>query len=132
MARVIEIDIPIYNTTINVLIGEIDDFQKEEIESFDGLYEYLKKNIKPYNGGKFVWCEDVNQWCIWLRRIPVSIDEIASLVHEIEHCVFYLFQYLGMKHSDDSEEAYAYANEYLFREIMTKSEESDEEPTSDN
>jgi len=118
-AKIVDIELSTYRTLINVLVGNPYDL-KESIADSDGLYTFLKENIKENNLGKFVWCEKSNHWCIWLPKAPKTIDEMACLVHEIEHCVFYLFQYLGMKHSDDSEEAYAYAQDYLFREIMTK------------
>ena len=122
MAKIINIELPIYRTTINVLFGNIDSM-KENMKDLNGLYEHLKENTSKYDLGRFVWDEEENYWCIWMPRIPKTIDEIATLVHEVEHCVFHLFKYKGMNHSEDSDEAYAYANDYLFREIMTKAKE---------
>ena len=120
--KIINIDIPVYNAVINVLLGNVETL-KDSIKGIDGLYEELKNSINEFNQGKFLWSEKLNQWIIWLPRIPKTIQDMASLVHEIEHCVFYLFQYKGLKHSDDSEEAYAYMMEFLFQEIMTKVKE---------
>ena len=43
--------------------------------------------------------------------------EYGSLVHEIEHYVFYLFDHIGMEHTKASDEAYAYMLGYVFGEV---------------
>ena len=95
------------------------------------LIEHLEKHRKN-SAGVFTYNEESNTYTIWLPQEPDTIAREAVLLHEINHAVFYLFDNLGIEHTQASDEAYCYLSEYLYVEIMTKFEESDEEPTSDN
>lgn len=53
-----------------------------------------------------------------LSNEPDSPEHIGDLVHECFHAVFFLFNRIGISLSRDSDEAFAYAIEYLAREIL--------------
>ena len=138
MAKAFEVHIPIYNKYIYVLVGtpkESVDALKERYEIEDRhaetLIEHLEKHSKCSNG-LFTWDEDSNTYTIWLSRVPDTIGWEGVLLHEINHAVFRLLDELGMEHTNASDEAYSYLSEYLYVEIMTKFEESDEESISNN
>ena len=52
-------------------------------------------------------------------RIDCSKD-IPTLTHEVFHAVEFLFERVGIKHSNDSSEAFAYQIKYLMGSILEK------------
>lgn len=46
--------------------------------------------------------------------------DIPNLAHEVFHAVEFLFNKIGIKHSDDSSEAFAYQISYLMGSILEK------------
>lgn len=50
-------------------------------------------------------------------KTKIGID-VADLAHEIAHAAHFLFDRIGIKHSHDSDEAYAYYQAYLMREVL--------------
>src|SRR3990167_8068537 len=51
------------------------------------------------------------------QKIQIGVD-IANLIHEIEHAVYFITERVGIKHTDDSDELFAYYQEYLMREAL--------------
>jgi hypothetical protein len=51
---------------------------------------------------------------VWVQ----SVRDVPSLVHEIMHAVFGMFEARGLKHSRESEEAYTYTVEDLLRRVL--------------
>lgn len=67
---------------------------------------------------------DVSSWTIWLtiheKGLPPAIwvkdkNDLATVVHEINHAVLYISEYLGMKLSIETTEFFAYYSDFLFR-----------------
>lgn len=138
MAKAFEVYIPIYKKYLYVLVGTPKESVDALMEQYDlgdknaqTLIEHLEKNSKS-SAGIFTYNEESNTYTIWLSQEPDTIAREAVLLHEINHAVFYLFDNLGMEHTQASDEAYCYLSEYLYVEIMTKFEESNEESISDN
>lgn len=138
MAKAFEVHIPIYNKYIYVLVGtpkESVDALKERYDvgerNAETLIEHLEKYSKT-SAGLFTYNEISNTYTIWLPQVPNTIAWEGVLMHEINHAVFRLLDELGMEHTNASDEAYSYLSEYLYVEIMTKFEESNEESISDN
>jgi hypothetical protein len=138
MAKAFEVYIPIYKKYIYVLAGSPKESVDALMEQYDlgdknaeTLIEHLEKHSKSSNG-IFTYNEESNTYTIWLPQEPDTIAWEGVLLHEINHAIFYLFDNLGMEHTAASDEAYSYLSEYLYVEIMTKFEESYEEPSSDN
>ena len=61
--------------------------------------------------------EDDGYTLIWVRKLPESVGDYGNLIHEIEHCTFEILNSRGIKHSDDSDEAFAYLLGWLYEEI---------------
>ncbi len=57
------------------------------------------------------------QTFLWLKEKPTSINGLAILNHEIFHCVCFILERIGITHSSDSDEAYAYFIQYLTEKI---------------
>jgi len=51
------------------------------------------------------------------QKTRVGID-LVDLVHEIEHAVWFIFNRIGIKHNDGSDEAFAYFQAYLTRQAL--------------
>lgn len=138
MAKAFEVYIPIYKKYLYVLAGSPKESVDALMEQYDlgdknaeTLIEHLEKH-KKYSAGIFTYNEESNTYTIWLPQEPDTIAWEGVLLHEINHAIFYLFDNLGMEHTRESDEAYSYLSEYLYVEIMTKFEESNEESISDN
>lgn len=126
MAKAFEVHIPIYKKYLYVLVGTPKEGiaalkERYEIEDrhAETLIEHLEKHSKN-SAGVFIYNEESNTYAIWLPQEPDTIALEGVLLHEINHEVFYLFDNLGMEHTQASDEAYCYLSEYLYVEIMNK------------
>ncbi len=52
------------------------------------------------------------------KQKTITGIDIADLAHEIEHAVFMIFDRIGMKHTIESDEAYAYFQQYIMRKVL--------------
>lgn len=115
-----EVVTDVYNACLWVFFGSIEECadamrdQKVEEHIIKDWVDHV--NSTGYNG-MFTHNEEVNISLLWLPKLPITIMEYGTLVHEIEHYVFYLFDHIGMEHTEASDEAYAYMLGYIFREI---------------
>ncbi|MFA6096718.1 MAG: hypothetical protein WC788_03780 [Candidatus Paceibacterota bacterium] len=78
------------------------------------LSDNEKKLLEVTGRGRTVMLEN-GQTVIRLKSYSQSV-----LAHEIFHAVCFLFDRIGITFSSDSDEAFAYAIEYLTREINYK------------
>lgn len=117
--EIIPINIPIYNTCLWVFFGTMEEcaaaLRKNDV-SERGIKSFLGKDNVQLNG-MYLYNTEENVSLLWMPKVPVSIENYASLVHEIEHFVFYLFERIGMEHTSASDEAYAYLMGHVFAEI---------------
>ncbi len=74
------------------------------------LTEEDKKYIKMTGRGRTVMLPN-GQTILWIKYMPACIDGVVA--HEIFHVVSFLMEKIGVKYSFDSDEAFAYAIEYL-------------------
>jgi len=59
------------------------------------------------------------QVIIRLKKYKTKIGfNLDTLVHEIEHAVWFIFSKVGIEHNDGSDEAFAYFQAYLVREAL--------------
>lgn len=135
MAKAFEVYIPIYKKYLYVLVGTPKESVEALMEQYDfgnknaeTLIEHLEKHSKN-SVGIFTYNEETNTYTIWLPQEPDTIAREAVLLHEINHAVFYLFDNLGIEHTQASDEAYSYLSEYLYVEIMNKFEDEQDQPT---
>lgn len=135
MAKAFEVYIPIYKKYLYVLVGTPKESVEALMEQYDfgdknaeTLIEHLKKHRKN-SVGIFTYNEETNTYTIWLPQEPDTIAGEAVLLHEINHAVFYLFDNLGIEHTQASDEAYSYLSEYLYVEIMNKFDDEQDQPT---
>ena len=116
------IPIEVYGHDIVVSIGQTDS----------DLYEHIKENIsekkfdKRFSNQKSIATTfKLKTGCI-LIRFKDDIDNPGIVAHEAFHAIVYLFDKIGIEYAYESEEAYAYALEYLTNQILKiKSDEND-------
>jgi len=60
------------------------------------------------------------QTLLWLNEKPNSVSGLATLNHEIFHCVCFILERVGIVYSESSDEAYAYLIEYLTKQIYNE------------
>ena len=116
------IPIEVYGHDIVVSIGQTDS----------DLYEHIKGNIsekkfdKRFSNQKSIATTfKLKTGCI-LIRFKDDIDNPGIVAHEAFHAIVYLFDKIGIEYAYESEEAYAYALEYLTNQILKiKADEND-------
>lgn len=96
----------------------------------DGLIKYIekKKKYKLNDEEKEkLWMEgegrtvqlEGGQIIIRLRKEKTKIGiDLPHLIHEISHAVFFTMDKIGVKHTYDSDEVFAYYSAYLTREAL--------------
>lgn len=111
------IRIPIYRTVLHLFFGNKEDCKKAMIE--DGETELVAQQWfeeKENCDGSFS-VEDDGYTLLWLNKLPESITDYSNLLHEIEHCTFEILDSRGIKHTYESDEAFAYLFCWLYEEI---------------
>jgi hypothetical protein len=107
----------IYNRDITLFY----ECNKEE------FYECLEKKHKGLKlDGYFVCAEHIsidcpNTWVrhyIWIKQDDFSVKGCGTIMHEVFHCVRSCFDEIGMKITEETNEAFAYYQEYIFKEIL--------------
>ena len=70
-------------------------------------------------GGCYIYTKEdgVFNRFIWFNHIPKTIFDYSCLAHEVEHCVFHILDSIGVEHTMESDEAYAYLTGYIFGNI---------------
>lgn len=108
------INIPIYDIFLNIYIGEnIYEERKKYDDVFgphlDGPDESDFGALCSYNlkTGNFMLLFDLDDF------------SIGSLSHEIFHMTHRMMEYIGIEYCEESGEAFAYLNEYLFENIYS-------------
>lgn len=86
-----------------------------------------KKKIKP--GGEYhiedgeeavtKICESGHVIALF-RSLPVGAVQMGFLAHEVVHIVHSVCSAVGLRHSADSEEAYAYLAQYITEQVYRK------------
>ena len=125
---ILPIHIPIYGKKLVFIYG--DDFKwfkkkfkkdlhtknvKKELKSYLNLFKQLQED--PSNGS---YCVHDGLKVIHVKEIN-DLPRLMSVVsHVLFHCIADIMDEVGVKLSDESEEAYAYLQGYLVQEIIEK------------
>ena len=116
MEELFKIPIPLYRAKLHVFFGTpeacAEAMRKENVPELE--IEEWKKNTKGFEG---MYHEDNDFRLLWITEVPATVGRYGELAHEIEHAVFYLLNSRGLKHTEESDEAYSYLTGFLFEEI---------------
>jgi hypothetical protein len=58
------------------------------------------------------------QTLIWLSDYKNKPEYMGLLAHEVFHATFFLMNHVGIRHADESEEAFTYAAQWLMVQLM--------------
>lgn len=99
--------VPIYNTKIKLVVNaDLDKYCKEnEIDDRGINFRAAIYDFSKYN-------RDFD--LIALFPVDVKSNDIQ---HEVNHLTFAIFRDISMPISEDSEEAFCYLSEYLYKKI---------------
>lgn len=114
-----EFVVPIYNTTVRIVIGNAEETEGYLQKLFD---EYLASKIMedlnlPDCDGKVADLED-NSHLLWLPNTPITLQENGTLAHEIFHLAVSILINRGIPLNEDTEETVAYLIGYLTKKIL--------------
>lgn len=108
--KIFEIEVPIYNSTITVVVGEDYDeflaFLKKQKLRWASRYELGSKADAVTNNTK-------TGIIIRFKDNPPA----GTIAHEAFHSVFMILHDAGLAVSDDSQEAYAYLIDFVVSQI---------------
>lgn len=108
----------IYKHGAGVFFGDFDTLIKKLNKlGFKGDFKEEKELSERSSGITFAL--NTNDVMIWLPRKPKTFTEESCLTHEIYHAVSFLLRGVGIEHTPETEEAYAYAMEYLYSNIIS-------------
>jgi hypothetical protein len=108
------IPLEVYGHDVVVSIGQTDK----------DLYEQIKENISKKDFKKYMAKQKSIATTHKLRtggiliRFKDDIDNPGIVAHEAFHAIIFLFKKIGISFCYESEEAYAYALEYLTNQIL--------------
>lgn len=118
------VEIELYSTDLLVVIGDVDGAIKwlENKNVSDDDIEFVKSSCVPWSQGTTGLLSN-NAFFIRLLHPPTTPEYKAILVHEVFHAASMLLRNRGMSLVKESEEAYAYLIEFIYRKIVEKVEE---------
>lgn len=111
-----KIEVPIYKTTVFVVVGESDEV----------AFKYFKRNYLDGDGLNMMSYDDVTEARTVLsesRLCYVRFKEnptAETIAHEFMHVTFDILRKVGVSHTWESEESYAYLLGYLVNEFCKK------------
>lgn len=116
---IIEIPMKVYPFT---LILSINDSKKE-------VKRFFKENKLKCKHDCFIKNSDAifikfanNQFFIRIKNWKNKSKQIGLLSHELLHCTFSVMNEIGVRYSDESEEAYTYFFQYLLEQSLKEIE----------
>lgn len=115
----LEIQLEMYPFTVLFSAGETDDVVKKRLLEKEVNEDHIELlNFKPGVNGRAVLYPGINIAVMRLKSFsPKEPDFYAGLHHELTHLVHFILNEIGMRLSDDSDEAYTYLTGYLTKKI---------------
>jgi hypothetical protein len=110
------LDVPLYKTYVGIIVSnnipEVVKFTKEylqdstisELDFMDAGLTLTREGYAPI---------------IWIPSFEWSVQDIGVVDHELLHATFYILNYVGIHHGEDSEEAFTYLFENLSNQSLT-------------
>lgn len=107
---------PVYNRCIYLAVGP----QKETFEKCEKILNYTEGFLEviPRRLGCMMLMQD-GAMILWMPKFKWTISDIDTLTHEIFHLTYAVMSEVGVRLCDNSEEAFAYYQGYITRQILT-------------
>ena len=110
--------IDIFKHGVKVVVGT-----KEELISVakkDAVYDEIKDNIDTVNNSFMVtFILGSGDSLIYSNDYKNDIEYTSAIAHEIIHAVSHILRNIGINHTEETEEVYAYTIEDLTKRILT-------------
>ena len=113
------IKLVVYPFDVMIYFGKDQQPLYKELSKYisaDEIQELREKQITRGNSVIF----NNGASLIRMSNIPRSINDLATLNHEVFHIVFFILQKIGIELCPKSDEAFAYLIEYINKEIYKK------------
>jgi len=110
----------IYKVCIYVYFGDIDDKLHQflrHLKSVGYNREHHESICKTSAG---VASRHGRNVCLWMPCAPKTAKEYSTLVHEITHITWYIFEMCGMECTEEIDEGFAYLSGWIARKIFDK------------
>lgn len=108
----------IFPYDILVCFSSFDECVKRIKKTGYELCEEEKDKLEMDGVGRTVMLRG-GQTIIRLPRKKTSFGiDVADLSHEISHAVFFICDKIGIKHTGESDEVFAYYQGYIMREVL--------------
>ena len=112
-----KIEVPIYKTTVFVVVGESDEVASKYFKRFY-LDDEGIQGMRYDNGTEArVFLSDSRLCYVRFGENPTH----ECIAHELMHVTFDILRKVGIYHTSESEESYAYLLDYLVKEFYKKS-----------
>lgn len=115
IAKAIHIPLVLFPFEVLVCLGGDKQFVIKNIKKFGYTPDTEEEgHITMIGQGKCVMLKN-SATIIWLKNYPRAGSGV--LAHEIFHATDFILDKMGIKHTDSSDEVWAYVIEYLTKEI---------------
>mgnify|MGYP001582987741 FL=1 len=109
----------IYPYDVMIYFGKNQEPLYKELSKYISSSEIQQLREKQITRGDSVMFNN-GASLIRMPNVPRSINDLATLNHEVFHVVFFILQEIGIKLVPQSDEAFAYLIEYINKEIYKK------------
>lgn len=89
--------------------------ESEQRELKDAIVEAIN-NFKESLG--FATIVSDNIILMYVNYLPTSVEKTSYIIHELSHCTSFIFDIIGAKHKDSTDEFYSYILGYLYKLFM--------------
>jgi hypothetical protein len=119
---------PLFNSCVYVVAGEAEACKQATVKRLNIMNPEFIDFTNAFAGYTVEIRSDFgNVYVLWLnerdKKFSVkNTDDVATLNHEILHVVSMVLRFVGIAHTTETEEVYAYMQTWMFKEICKKLE----------
>lgn len=107
----------IYRRGVKVIIGDIEFLNNTLDEDNMSKFKLSPDDEEVERTNAYTFMNPDGSSVIYLKKAPEEPHELQTLAHEIYHAVTNIMEEVGVIHTKESDEAWAYLYEHLFFEI---------------
>jgi hypothetical protein len=110
----------IYHTRLQVIVGDVDEDLIKYVSKYTNAS--ITEIVDMFNETTSGCCfyASNGKHLLWVAEWDNSTSCLTYLVHEIEHYVFKTMEWVGIPHTKDTDEAFAYFFDLCFFTVVNK------------
>jgi hypothetical protein len=121
------IKIEIYHHDLIIVNGQDDEVKKYLKKNFNVADSVLEDSIhEDFDGSTFFPYSQIG--ICWIRDLITGFN--TTLLHELEHAANQILRNVGIEHTDETEESYAYLKSYIQTKFMDELKKEKKKKTS--